>query len=351
MDLKPLAHPTLVVVAAVFGLLLALSEAAGVLGLPLLILLRLAGIRYGYTLLRAVAQGRRHLPVPDVESMNPVGEFAVVLHSLFFSLLAVLLVNSSLLGSGAGIEAVRIAGVLALAAAYPASAAMLALTGELGAAFSPRAVTSLVTLLGRRYWLLLAGCAAVLVAYAAVVRLPMPRLLAMPLDHALTVWAGLAVFALIGSELRAHRHLLDIPGEREPEAERRERERPIAWQQILDRAYGSIRSGLTAQGYGTIRELLESEGRSLPVQQWVFERMLTWEDKTHALRFAAGLVAALLAQGQQYDALELVTRCRRVSPSFALSREVSLSIAAFARSIGRDGIADELTETAERAPS
>jgi hypothetical protein len=154
---------------------------------------------------------------------------------------------------------------------------------------------------------------------------------------------------LIGSVLRSHRHLLDIPGEIEAPEEIQERRRRAAWQGFMDRAYASIRSGHAAQGYRTLAELVESENGSLLVQQWIFERMLTWEHRTHALAFAGRLVEALLQARQEYDALEVVTRCKRISPSYLPDPAVAERLSAFARSIGRHGIADELMEAAPQA--
>jgi hypothetical protein len=351
LDLRPLAEPTLAVVAVVYGVLWLIASHAGLFGLPLMVLLFFSGARYGYAVLRAVAQGRRTIPPPDIESMNPVNGFRTVLHSTFFGgALVASIMGSSLLGSGLAVDAVRFAAALVLACIYPASAALLALNGDLQSAMNPRHVLSIVTTLGRRYAFVLVTWAALALALGLFVRLPWPPLIAVPLEDMATVWVGLAVFALIGSALRTHRHLLDIPGEIETVEEIRERERRREWQGFLDRAYASIRSGFPAQGYRTITDLLESEGRSLAVQQWVFERMLGWEDRTHALAFATRLVEALLEQGQEYDALEIVTRCRRVPGALALEPAVAARVAEFARSIGRDGIADELMESVRASP-
>ena len=96
-------------------------------------------------------------------------------------------------------------------------------------------------------------------------------------------WGFLATFALIGAALRAQRREFDIPGERQDDDELRASDRAREWRRILDLSYGSIRGGLVAEGYRTIKELLTAENDSVDAHQWVFNHMLTWQDQTHAL--------------------------------------------------------------------
>lgn len=359
MDLRALANPTFAVVAAVYGLLWALAGAAGLFGIPMAILLVISIGRYGYRLLGNFARGRNRDIAPDLDSIHPIGDYRVVLHAVFFALLPSLAAVAHRLPWGAAVDGSIVAAAAVLCVVYPASAAWLALTGDLGGAMSPHRVLGLIRLLGRRYALLVAACAGLLAlagiaagVLAAVLAalLPLPGLLAVPLGDAFTVWAALGIFVLTGSEIRSQRNAFGIPGEAEPAEDRARRERRREWQVSLDRAYGSIRSGLRVEGYRTIGELVEREQGSLEVQQWVFENMLGWEDKRDALAFASRLVETLLERGEPYEALELVTRCRRYSASFELSPAVAASLAEFARSIGRDGIADELAAGARGAP-
>ncbi len=343
MSLRPLMNPTLAVVAVVYGLLLAVAGAAGFLGIALAVSVVLSLCRYGYEVLRNTARGRNNEAAPDIDSMNPVGDYRLVLHSILFALLPVLAARASLLPVSRATDIFLTLGAAAAACAYPASAAWLALTNDLAGAMNPHNVWRLVRIMGRRYVLLAAICAALLLlADSLPALLPLPWFLAGPVSRMLSVWAALAVFALTGAQIRAHRQHFEIPGELEPEEERRARELRADWQRTLDLAYASLRSGLRQQGYRTIGGLVERERGSLEVQQWIFERMLTWEDKRDALAFAHRLIASLLLQRQRYDALEIVTRCRRVSPAFAPRREAAGVLAEFARSIGRDGLADEL---------
>ncbi len=347
MSLRPLANPTLAVVAVVYGFLLTIAGAAGFFGIALGVSVILSLCRYGYNVLRNTARGRNNEGAPDIDSMNPVGDYRLVLHSILFALLPVLAARASSLPFSPAADAALTLGAAVLACAYPASAAWLALTSDLAGAMTPRNVWRLIAIMGRRYLLLAGVCTALLLlADRLPVLLPLPWFLATPVSRILSVWAALAVFALTGAEIRAHRHRFEIPGELEPEEERRARELRAEWQKTLDLAYASLRSGLRQQGYRTVEGLVEREHGSLEVQQWIFDRMLTWEDKGDALAFAHRLVASLLLQRHRYDALEIVTRCRRVSPAFAPHRAAAADLAEFARSIGRQGLADELAAAA-----
>ena len=78
--------------AVVYGFLLKLAMAAGLAGLLLRVLITLSLFRYGYTVLRHVANGWTNFPPPDIESTNPVGQFTVVMHSVLFGTLLFIVV-------------------------------------------------------------------------------------------------------------------------------------------------------------------------------------------------------------------------------------------------------------------
>jgi hypothetical protein len=348
VTLKPLTNPTLAIVAVVYGFALTLAFAAGLFGLLLAVLVLLSLCRYGYEVLRNHARGRNRDAAPDLESMNPVGDLRVVLHSMLFVMLWVWAAVAPLVFSAAVTWSLALAALL-LGVAYPASAACLALTGDLPGALNPRNVLSLIRTLGRDYAWLVAACLGLFLAAGLADLLPVPWFLSGLVGRMLAIWVVLGVFALTGGELREHRERFEIPGELEPEAERQRRLQRSDWQKRLDLAYASLRSGLKNQGYAAIAELVGKEGGSLEVQQWIFEQMLTWEDRSHALAFAHRLIDSLLACGEQYEALEMATRCRRFSPAFELRPPAAGRLAEFARSIGRHGIADELAAAARPA--
>jgi hypothetical protein len=168
----------------------------------------------------------------------------------------------------------------------------------------------------------------------------------------LAVWTVLALFLATGATLRAHRADFDLVAGLDDAAERGERERQAGWQKALDRAYASVRGGLPAQAYRTVKELVASEGESLEIHQWAFNGMLAWDEPQHAALFGERFARKLWDAGRKFEALELAERCLKLSPRFAPPAAFTVELAGYARSLGRHRTADDLGErAAERPPS
>jgi hypothetical protein len=341
--LSTLANPTVLVTSIVYGFLLALAGAAGFFGFLLRLLITLSLYRYGYAALRNVANGWNHFPPPDVESTNPFGELTVVIHSLLFGALLHLLATTPFLDA-----TIRWPLLIFVAAVFPASAAIMAMTRNAAAALSPFAVGGLIGDLGADYFKLLV-VSLVLSGVAALAN-GMPWSLGL-LAAMVGVWTTLALFVATGATLRARRHELDLMEGLDDAEERAQRERQGQWQKILDRAYASVRSGLPAQAYRTIKELIDSEGDSLEVYQWTFNGMLAWDEPRHAALLGERFAKRLWDAGRKHDALELAQRCRKLSSSFAPPAAFTAELAGYARELGRHRLADELTELASASGS
>jgi hypothetical protein len=333
-----LANSTVIVTAIVYGFLLKLAMAAGLAGLLLRLLVTLSLFRYGYTVLRHVANGWNQFPPPDIESTNPLGQFTVVVHSVLFGTLLYMLATTPFIDA-----VLRWPLLVGVSAVFPASAAIMAMTRNAGAALSPRGLAALIGDLGADYLKLLV-VSLLLSAFTALTS-SWPWYLGI-FAEMVNVWAMLALFVATGATLRAHRDELDLM-EGLDDAEQRElRERHEHWQKILDRAYASVRSGLPAQAYRTVKELTESEGDSLEVHQWAFNGMLAWDDPKHAAMFGERFAKKLWDAGRKHDALELAQRCRKLSPSFVPPAAFTAELAAYARELGRHRLADDLAELA-----
>jgi hypothetical protein len=338
-----LFEPTVLVVAAVYGAVLSFALALGMFGLVLVVFLTLSLWRYSYEVLRKVAQGHREIPAPAMESMSPIGDLGLILHYLFFaSALTLSLVTLDQLGFPATLGWLVAAVLLAV---FPASAALMAMTQNLAAAFNPVDVVSLAHTLGRRYVRLLAASIALPLVWVTVGALPLPHGLRSLLQCVVGVWVLLAIFAAIGAAVREAREVVEIPGEVIPEAELKARERRKAWREISNRAYASLRSELTGEGYRELERLVEAEQHSEEIYAWVFQELLTWEDTSHALAVARRFVRSLLERGHQHAALDLFKQCRNHAREFPLDVASAAALADYARSIGHDGLADELILT------
>jgi hypothetical protein len=339
-----LANPTVIVTAIVYGLLLTLAGAAGLFGILLRILITLSLFRYGYAVLRHVANGWNRFPPPDIESTNPFGEFSVVFHAVLFGSLLFLLATTPFIDGP-----LRWALLGSVSALFPASAAIMAMTRNVGAALSPAGLASLIGDLGADYAKLL-GVSLLLSAFSVYAN-GLPWHLGVFAEIA-GVWTTLALFLATGATLRAHRAELDLMEGVDDAEQRDERETQAQWQKALDRAYASVRSGLPAQAYRTIKELIDSEGDSLDIYQWTFNGMLAWDDPRHAAMLGERFAARLWQAGRKFDALELAARCRKLSPSFVPPAAFTAELAKYARELGRHRLADDLDElAAARAPS
>jgi hypothetical protein len=333
-----LANPTVIVTAIVYGFLLRLAAFAGLAGLLLRALITLSLFRYGYAALRHIANGWNQFPPPDLESTNPFGPFAVVMHAFLFGSLLFLLGSTPFIDGP-----LRWGLLIAVSAAFPASAAIMAMTRNAGAALNPAGLASLIGDLGADYAKLLV-VSLLLSAFTAWAS-GAPWYLGVFAEMA-AVWATLALFLATGATLRAHRAELDLMEGVDDAEQRKERDRQTQWQKTLDRAYASVRSDLPAQAYRTIRELIDSEGDSLEIYQWTFNGMLAWDDPKHAAMLAERFAKRLWDAGRKVDALELAQRCRKLSPSFVPPATFTAELAAYARELGRHRLADDLEQLA-----
>jgi hypothetical protein len=333
-----MGNSTALVVAVVYGFLLRLGSAAGLFGFLLWLMVMMSLFRYGYGVLRHLASGWNNFPPPSIESTNPVGEFAVVFHSALFALLLYMLATTPF------VDGALRWGLLALVlAVLPASVAIMAMTRNAAAALSPFSISTLIRDLGVDYLKLIGVGAAlgVLMSWAST----LPWYLGILTDM-LSVWAILALCLATGAVLRAHRDDLDLLEGLDDAEQRAQRDKQAQWQKTLDRAYASVRSGLPAQAYRTVKELITDEGDSLEVYQWAFNGMLAWDEPKHAALLGERFAARLWEAGRKVDALELAQRCRKLSPDFVPPAAFTAELAAYARELGRHRLADDLAELA-----
>lgn len=350
MTLRPLASSSVLLIGIVYGFLLSIADGAGLFGIWLALLLWLSIGRYAYTVLHALARGKRWIPGPGIETMNPIGDWRCVAHFVLFGAALVLLVTTRFFGSGFGGDLIRWTGIAALLAVFPASAALMSITGAPAVAVSWSSILEVVRTMGADYVKLLLALLAMVCLIAILPAVIGGGILAAVFLNVFSTWALFAMFALIGGALHEYREEFDIPGVRQDADEIRAQDRARDWSKTLDRAYASIRGGLPAEGYRTIKELLASENNSVEIHQWVFNRMLEWEDRSHALELARRFIERLVEGGHELGALDLVAQCRRLQHDFAAPPVAAARLAEYARTIGRHGMADELAALSPHAP-
>jgi hypothetical protein len=235
--------------------------------------------------------------------------------------------------------------LVVVAFVFPASAAIMGMTNNLGAALSPSGVWTIVRELGADYTKLVAVCALLVILGTMSGLLWQISWLLGVAGEMFAVWTMLALFLAIGTVLRAHRFEFDLLEGADDAEQRDERERHQKWQKTADLAYASVRSRLPAQAYRTIKELIASEGDSLEIYQWTFNAMLAWDEQHHAALLGERFAKRLWDEGRKHEALDLAQRCRKLSPQFAPPAAFTAELAAYARSINKHRLADELSET------
>lgn len=335
MNWAILKEPTIIATSIVYGILGWIALKAGMFGIWLGLLLFVSYWRYSYSVLRAVAQGRKRIPPPDIDSMNPIGHWYLLSHFLFFP---------GLVLATAPYQPLGLVVAILVALIFPASAAVVGLTHSLNQGFSPSALIEFRRTLGADYWKLAIGCAGITLGGNLMVSTVAPVFgpFALILSFVVELWALLGMFALIGSALRAHRLEFEIVGELKPAEERKLEQQHAEWKKSLDIAYGSFRSGLLSAGYKTVRDLIVQNGDSLDVNYWLVENMLEWQDKKFAIELASKLMPRLLESGDAAAALDLYRRLRRYNLAFSLTPEQSGQLGAHAAAYGQTGLAAEL---------
>jgi hypothetical protein len=288
---------------AVTTVLLAIGNAAGMLGIPMLLVAASWIWTYAYLLVAATAHGLP-LPVLAVENANPWHEPRPLLQ------LALLATAGSLawwldqrVGRWAGVAI----GLLTLLA-FPGSLALLAIEGEAVRAASPPAIARVAAGLGARYlWLLALGAAyAALLAGLADA---LPRIAVLAVGQILLFSLSTA----LGAALYARRHVLGFDAwqapERDAERDARAAERERA--ALAEELYGLIRAGRPQVAWARATAWLGRAGREPAAYRWLRDRALSWNERRFADRLGDELVARLVALGRRGEALEEVEACWR----------------------------------------
>lgn len=282
---------------------LAIGDAGGLLGIPLLIIGASWIWTYAYLLVVATAHGLP-LPVLAVENANPWHEPRPLLQ---LALLAIAASLASWLSQHVGRWAAVAVGVVSLFS-FPASLALLAVEGEALRALSPLAIARVATGLGVRYLGLLALGAAYGALAAALDRV-LPRIVVIAIDQLLLCSLATA----LGTALYARRHQLGLDAWHAPEhaaardARLAERERAA----LAEELYGLVRARHAELAWTRASAWLATEGRDPEATRWLRDRALSWAEPPFADRLTEELVARLIALGRRGEALDEVEACWR----------------------------------------
>jgi hypothetical protein len=326
--LLPLSTAPLMLIV-IFSLLLSMAARAGLMGLPLALIILSWFFKYAFVLLDHTVDGAKEPPVLSVEMINPVSEQ----RSLFLLLIVVGIFFAS---GAASYWFGPILGVLlgiVLVAVLPAIVGVQGVTGSLLQSLDLYRCVRLIARLGRDYVLIIV-CATVLLSLALVIS----RASAIPLlvRIAFDMYAWLVLFAIIGGVLFERR--LDIgleaaysPERHDDKAGReldRERDRQI------DLIYAEWRGGAHINACKTISELLANSRSPGDELEWLYAKTAAWPDRRLPNQLAQAWLPYLLEAKRNGRVLEVLRE--RLSFDAAFRPATSSELLRCAR-LARDG--------------
>ena len=313
------AHPVGLLFIAVLTLGFTLCTAAGLFGLPVLLILLSWLFKYAYVLLEHVAHGAREPP----SELRPWIQVAIV--AVFYLGLRAL---SGIIGAAAvlAIEGVALA-------ALPASIAALGVGDAYWQAIDPRALWQIMRAMGFAY---VAIIAVVLVYGYGIAALAAYALLPVWLLYAVAIFAWLSLFSLLGGGLFEERAALGHEAMHAPEhAERRARrhlDRERA--RFVDGVFAQARSGNLAGAWESTERELAARAHGFETYDWLLEHFARLEDQRLASRLAQDYIARALGRANG-RVVEILRQRLALDTRFHLrSATETLRVAALARVAG-----------------
>jgi hypothetical protein len=297
-------------VVVVFAILLTIAAKAGLMGIPLALILLSWLFKYAYVLFDHVVRGVDEPPALDITMVNPLNEQRPIGQIIILAAV----------GSLAKLTAVTlspVAGtVLAAAALFflPASVAILGLEGNMLKAVYPVALGRMVAGLGLMYAALLSIIAGVILALWLTAKLS----LWMPVQIAVGMFAVLSIFSTLGGALYERRHELGLDTWHSPERTA-EKERQADLKQsdsVVTEAYGQARAGAHSKAWALLQSWLASRGHAPEDYRWVRDKVIAWPDARYADRLTEEYVDRLLAAKRDGEALDAVRDRLRADKAF-----------------------------------
>jgi hypothetical protein len=312
-------------VVVVFAFLLFMAARAGLIGIPLALLVTSWFFKYAYILFDHTVRGFDEPPTLDIQMMNPIDEQRPLGQLLILGLIgyAVYLTYDQF-GAAAAVG-------LAVVCLFflPASVAILGLESNLLKAANPVYWFNLVRELGFLYGAVL----LVIAVYVLGLRLLWSFDLWLPAQVVIGMFAVLSVFSFLGGALYERRHELNLETWASPErtAALEQKQTQRASDALVHEAYGLMRASSHIKSYQMLEDWLKSRGNTPEDYRWLCERTASWDDPRYVTRLSEEHVARLLALKRAGEALDVVARRLIHDPGFRpKSAADTLSIAQLA---------------------
>ena len=332
-DLTGFATDMTTVVAAIsFSLGLWLSFSAGILGLPLLLLLIPWFAKYLFVILSFAALGRPDVPVLSEELINPAQARPL------FILFLILVFGAAYWSAARVSQGAENAVILSAIFLLPAMIGVVVISDNPFRSLNPLILFRLILSLRLDY-------AGVAIAFGLLPVL-FPGLLALHLPTPVVIFVLLywllIVFRFLGHGLYLNRAELGIQVINAPEiaAAKADRVAATAHKACLDEVHLYSSAGRYDQAYETVCQHIKEQADTDAAEAWFLERLLAWENTRVGVRLARGAVSRLLAANNTAAAWRWGERCLRIAPDFSVkSSGEALALAIYAKQAGRKKLA------------
>ena len=339
------ARPTPLVLIASFALGLTLATKAGLIGLPLALILLSWYFKYAYVVLDTTLRGFDEPPVLSVDMVNPASEQRPLGQLLIILVFYAGTRAAEALIGGAAVSVLRAAALALL----PACVAVLGVSRSVLEAVNPVVLLKTIRILGPWYLVLVAAVALPFaIAWFLFTR---DTDVHLTLALALLMFGGLATFSLIGGVLYDKRAALGLDAWKSPERdrERADRDTHKRHERVVDELYGHWRGGARTEARQAAEQWLASRNYDFEEFDWLCERLLLWPDRRLAHRLAQDEITRLLAAKRSSQALKVARRHVAADADFRPTRAAELiRLVTLARDAGDRPLARRLLADFER---
>jgi hypothetical protein len=297
-------------VVVVFAFLLFMAAKAGLVGIPLALLVISWFFKYAYILFDHTVRGFDEPPTLDIKMINPIDEQRPLAQVVILGLIGYAVYQTyDHFGSAAAVG-------LAIVCLFflPASVAILGLESNILKAAYPVYWFNLVRGLGILYGAVL----LVILAYALCLRLLWAFDVWLPVDVVIGMFAVLSVFSFLGGALYERRHELNletwVSPERTAALEQKQTQREN--DELVHEAYGLMRAASHIKSFQMLEDWLKSRGNAPEDYLWLCKRTLSWDDPRYVTRLTEELTGRLLTLKRTGEALDVVTQRLNLDPNF-----------------------------------
>jgi hypothetical protein len=297
-------------VVIVFALLLALALKAGVIGIPLGLIVTSWFFKYAFILFDHTSRGFDEPPVLDVKMMNPIDEQRPLGQLFIIALLA----GAAYWAYGTlGVAAATVIAIVSLLC-LPASVAILGLEGNIFKAVFPLAWAAMIKGLGVLYLLLLG-----LIFLGSLIIFTLGTLDFWPsIRIAIGMFGILSMFSGLGGAVYERREQLGIQTwvSPEQEAEKERKEDHAQNEKLVHEAYGLMRAGRHTEAWALLQQWLAQHGHAVDAYPWICESVASWDDPRYITRLTEDHIERLLALKRTGEALKLLANRLSADPAF-----------------------------------